>query len=945
MTNTRTIARNTSWYGIENIINLFVTVFSSIAIARTLGPSKTGYIVYISFMAGVVSSLGGLGIPATTRKYMAEFLGKGDRGTARFIYFRTLLLQTGLATLATGGLLFWELTHAAMEYKLASVLIVLSIWPAMVNSISAQANVATEDLFANLPPSALSILTYLVMITLTVVLNWGVIGIGAAQLSMRAVDFLLRVFPTFKRVLGWETINHYPDELRKRMTSFAWQSVVSMTVALVVWNRSEVFLLKNLCADIRQVAYYSIAFSMSDMLLFSAIIFGSATGATIFAQYGRDKSKLPEISSAAFRYLALSSIPLHFIATALAAPGMLLVYGHQFAGAAMVVTLAPLLCMPKAFVGPVQNLLESNERQNYVIMATVVAGIVDISVAWSLIPSFGAVGACIGSGTAQFTAVGIMWTIGIHSYKIKLPWTQVAKIVCISLIAALTAHFIAVCLSPVWAILFGGSASLIVLFGLFYLLRVLEPEDFNRLHILASMVPQPIAHPAGKFLALLTRPSSGNGWATNKYPLPQEHIGLKPVIATVYRRSFSMAARQHLWNIRKSYSGIALKMKLVPIKVDACLRGGDNGVPAATFARMRGDIRYASRPISEWPHVTLLREYDRIGERLWHPEIFQNTDYYRNAALNIELCGKYFDAIVPEQIHWGARRFAYAYHGLDERDFLRGIPRYIRDPYEYIAVRRVKDSAYYQVCEGHHRLAIAYMKGIKEVTGIILQPPVSTPLQELLLDCFSLKGRRELYQPIDSPEVAKWVLVRRCTDRLAKMTDFLRAEGLMPPVSRSYLDVASDYGWFVSQMTKAGFLSHGVDRDPTAITVGKVMYGLHPEQLHRADAAVFLRALKDKYDVTSCLSLAHHYILTPHNISAEELLHLMDLATRSVMFFDMGQGHEFPGSNLDGWEPDHIHRWLEANTTFTRIVRLGKDEDSVPPNQHNYSRMLFACVR
>ena len=63
------------------------------------------------------------------------------------------------------------------------------------------------------------------------------------------------------------------------------------------------------------------------------------------------------------------------------------------------------------------------------------------------------------------------------------------------------------------------------------------------------------------------------------------------------------------------------------------------------------------------------------------------------------------------------------------------------------------------------------------------------------------------------------------------------------------------------------------------------------------------------------------------------------------MFFDMGQSHEYPGGKLEGWDPDRIHRWLEANTTFARIVRLGPDEDAVPPNQHNFGRMLFACLR
>ena len=167
----------------------------------------------------------------------------------------------------------------------------------------------------------------------------------------------------------------------------------------------------------------------------------------------------------------------------------------------------------------------------------------------------------------------------------------------------------------------------------------------------------------------------------------------------------------------------------------------------------------------------------------------------------------------------------------------------------------------------------------------------------------------------------------------------------MPPASSSYLDVASSYGWFVSEMSKLGFRAEGVERDPTAISVGKVMYGLRPEQVHRCDAVGFLRALQDRYDITSCFSLAHHYILNRLNVSAEELLGLVDEATRRVMFFDMGQSHEYPGEKLDGWDPDHIHHWLEANTTFTRIVRLGEDEDAVPPNRNSFGRMLFACLR
>lgn len=512
MTNTKTIARNAGWYGLENAIGFVVTLFTSIAIARTLGPSKMGYIIYVMWIASIVSTLGGMGIPETTRKYMAEFLGMGDRGTARFIYLRTLLLQVILATAATGGILFWVLRDANAEYRVASVLVALSIWPAMVNFVSAQANVATEKLSTNLPASVISTVVFFIAIAATVVLKWGVLGVGASMLSMRIVDFLVRLLPTMRRILSWEKDHVQPAGLPKRMMSFAWQSVTSMILALIVWNRSEVILLKYLCSDIRQVAYYSVAFSMAERLLISSAVFGSATGATIFAQYGRDKSRLPAIAASTFRYLALTSIPLHFISAALAGPALLLLYGNEYKGAAMVVTLAPLLCMPKAFIGPVQSLLQSAERQDDVIFATVLAGIVDMSVAWYLIPAHGAVGACIGSGAAQVMAVGMMWGVGIHRYKVKLPWALVAKIAFISVLASLTAHFIALQLTPLWGILLGGGTALIVVFGLFYMMRVLEPEDRDRFNTLTGMLPQPIARPVNAVLLSLVR-SEGGGYA------------------------------------------------------------------------------------------------------------------------------------------------------------------------------------------------------------------------------------------------------------------------------------------------------------------------------------------------------------------------------------------------------------------------------------------------
>jgi O-antigen/teichoic acid export membrane protein len=288
------------------------------------------------------------------------------------------------------------------------------------------------------------------------------------------------------------------------MIAFSWQSVTTMVVAMIVWDRSEFFLLHHFSSDI-QIAYYSVAFGMAERLLIGASVFGGAASATVFAQYGRDKSKVAALTTSTFRYLALTSIPLHFISAALAFPALLFLYGKQYSGAAMVVTLAPLLCLPKAFIGTAQALLQSSERQSYIIFATILAGAVDIGVAWYLIPAHGAVGACIGSGTAQIAAVGMMWAVGIHLYSVKLPWSQVAKITLASTLAALSAHFIAMHLNPLGAILCGGTASLMVLLGLFYLMRVLEPQDRVRFRVLTGMLPKPISGPVDRMVSFLIR--------------------------------------------------------------------------------------------------------------------------------------------------------------------------------------------------------------------------------------------------------------------------------------------------------------------------------------------------------------------------------------------------------------------------------------------------------
>lgn len=171
----------------------------------------------------------------------------------------------------------------------------------------------------------------------------------------------------------------------------------------------------------------------------------------------------------------------------------------------MVASFAPLLCLPKAFLGPIQSMFESFDQQKYFIITTIVASFVDIGVAWLLIPSHGALGACIGSGAAQFTAVISMWAVGIARYKIRLPWGFFFKLAAISGIAALAAYGIVSRVAPLPGLIGGSVISTLLFITLGYMLKILEPEDRDRFKILTKACPQAVAAPINYLLDRFTR--------------------------------------------------------------------------------------------------------------------------------------------------------------------------------------------------------------------------------------------------------------------------------------------------------------------------------------------------------------------------------------------------------------------------------------------------------
>jgi hypothetical protein len=210
-----------------------------------------------------------------------------------------------------------------------------------------------------------------------------------------------------------------------------------------------------------------------------------------------------------------------------------------------------------------------------------------------------------------------------------------------------------------------------------------------------------------------------------------------------------------------------------------------------------------------------------------------------------------------------------------------------------------------------------------------------------------IDGRRELYQPLPAPELSSgWTTVRRCTDRLEKITNFLRAEQLLPPVTSSYLDVASCYGWFVSAMRGLGYDCRGIELDPLAGPLGQAAYSLSPEHITIGNCVNVMRDTSQQWDIVSCFSLLHHFIMGTADATATQLMELLDKVTGRVLFLDSGQSHEaWFRKTMPDWSTKELMTFLQDTTQFARVIDLGPDADAIAPYEDNYGRHLFACVR
>jgi len=499
--NARTISRNSFWYVLDASAATIVMLIASVPVARVMGPQVLGNYIYLVFITNIAQRLANVGIPATACKYIAEFLGAGQPGIAHQVYRTTFKHQVTIATVVTTiGLALVMLLSQPAE-RVVSLLIVLSMWPSMVNNIPAQANVAAENLRANIPASFASFITYVALVTGTLVFGWGLMGLATATFVSRTVEALVRYLGVRHRLRGTPRVP-LPADLSARMFTFSKQNLVLLGLGLIVWDRSELLLLKHF-SDVTQVAFYSLAFSISNQLLMAPRAFSTSIGYTIFAQYGRDWRRLESLMQNATRYVALIAFPMFLGMAAITEPLIRLVYGQRYLAVIPVLWVLSIFAIPRSFQSHSESLLQATETQGFMVRWLAVSAVVNLSLDFLLIPRYGALGAGIANGLAQTFAVGGVWVKATSVLQMRLPWRFLRGIIVSALAMLAVVVMLGRAMPALPGLVVGVLGGVLVFAVCVRLTKCLEFEDWQRFNELSARLPKPLRSPFATALEFL----------------------------------------------------------------------------------------------------------------------------------------------------------------------------------------------------------------------------------------------------------------------------------------------------------------------------------------------------------------------------------------------------------------------------------------------------------
>ena len=500
------------------LVDMLFPPLASILVARTLGPTKLGLFSYVSWLAATACVLGFAGSTAAARKFMADYAGQRRPDVFKAILLRILIGQaTALLLITAAGLAMarWWLPPEAWRF---AFLTMLTTVPAGLMAMATAVNNSVQELRPNAISSIISGLVHSVGLVLTALLGWGLVGLAAVGLVSRTCDCIVRWLLTLKRMPGYleamrgdstcaASSQALPPGLGRQIWSFVGESTILTVLTLVVWSRSEMIFLKRYSA-IEQIAYFSVAFSLSQIPGQLVGPFSRAAAVAVFGERGRDQQAGLHVTQVYWRYLVLLVLPACLGLAVLAGPLLRVLYGARYSDAVPVLMVAGALSMFASLANPATTLVTAAGGQRRLVLAGILAAVATLTLDYCLVRPYGAMGGAVANGLGQAISTAAVVLVA-HRYSFRSRPNFVLRVTAASLVMALAVFVVVALLPDLVGIAIGPVVGAFVYGASLRVGRVIDAEDVERLLKAQQMLPRPLRDPFRRVLQLFAHKCKG----------------------------------------------------------------------------------------------------------------------------------------------------------------------------------------------------------------------------------------------------------------------------------------------------------------------------------------------------------------------------------------------------------------------------------------------------
>lgn len=390
-----------------------------------LGPDEYGLVFLAISVFSVATLFGTLGIPKSTAKFLTEYRGK-DESQVRNVLRTSITFISIIVSIVC--VVFFLLSDTIVEIydePALQSLLALGVVYIVTKVAHSYLLIAFQGL-GRVPLTALtstvSSVSHLTFITIFLVLGFGTVGALMGYVVGYAIAVLVGVVVLYRVVSQYPRSDRREPGLRRRIAEYSLPLTASQGGNLL-YKRVDTLMVGFFLTPVA-VGFYELAKQVSTFVIAPA----DSLGFTVAPTFGENKTgeqleQAARIYEQSLKYILLLYLPAVGGIVLLAEPGIQLIFGQAYSGAATVLQIFSVFVLFQAIDKITNDSLDYLGRATERAIGKGVTGTLNFGLNLLLIPLIGVEGAALS--TSICFGLMVLFNIFLMNRELALDWPRI----------------------------------------------------------------------------------------------------------------------------------------------------------------------------------------------------------------------------------------------------------------------------------------------------------------------------------------------------------------------------------------------------------------------------------------------------------------------------------------------------------------------------------------